>query len=168
MADFGSRNSGFFGGTSSGGGGGTSTGINGLNGTTNIGLGGTMTGNTTIDVGQFTLFITNAFDIFLQSSNGSEFCDLSIKNTLIETTFNSGFVSVQEGIYLDFFSRQYVFGGGNASITCDATNDEIIFNTKSLNFDGGTALEGAFSAIPSAISLVITLNNVPYKINLYT
>jgi len=56
MADFGSRNMGFFGGSTSGGGG-SSTGVNGLNGTTSIGLGGTLSGSTTIlgDSGNYSL-----------------------------------------------------------------------------------------------------------------
>lgn len=72
MADFGSRNMGFFGGSTSGGGGGTSTGVNGLNGTTNIGLGGTLSGNTTIlgDSGNYSLIFNDLLFFGVYTTDG--------------------------------------------------------------------------------------------------
>jgi len=165
MADFGSRNMGFFGGTSSGGGG-TSTGVNGLNGTTNIGLGGTLSSNTLINASGFNFEMTNGLDISFKSDNGVINSKLSITKDLIQTTFNDSIISAQEGIYLDFSVRQYVFGGNDALINCDSTNDKIIFNTKNLQLDGITLNTSVTT--PSVNTIPILINSVQYYINLST
>lgn len=245
MSNLGNGIIGFFGGESSGGGG-TSTGVNGLNGTTSIGLGGTLTGNTLIYGGGFTLtntqfdnyvietqnglgdftsigsygsyirlwsagqfFIVEESNIY--TSNGLDKIGLSLNFTnrsfvlgdvddtfnqtkfivddtnrnitsqvingtsratllqdfnLIQTTFEDGVLSAQEGFYLDFSVRQYVFGGTDALINCDSTNQTIIFNTKFLQLDNLTLNSGVTT--PSANSIPITINSVQYYILLAT
>ena len=165
MADFGSRNSGFFGGTSSGGGG-TSTGINGLNGTTNIGLGGTLSGNTLIDASGYNFEMTKGLELSFKADNNVIHSKLSITKDLIQTTFDDSIISAQEGFYLDFSVRQYIFGGTDALINCDSTNQKIIFNTKGLQLDGITLNSGSIT--PSADTIPITINSVQYYIRLAT
>jgi len=199
MADFGSRNMGFFGGTSSGGG--TSTGVNGLNGTTNIGLGGNLNQNTIINglgiynlwfgddnsIDRINLFKIRSTNLDIENINGLNvskilatsnsllfkfndnnnfYSQLSITYNLIKTEFYDTILSLQEGFNLDFSVRQYVFGGNDALINCDSTNQKIIFNTKFLQLDGIT-LNTAVRT-PSVNTIPILINSVQYYINLST
>jgi len=199
MADFGSRNMGFFGGTSSGGG--TSTGVNGLNGTTNIGLGGNLNQNTIINglgiynlwfgddnsIDRINLFKIRSTNLDIENINGLNvskilatsnsllfkfndnnnfYSQLSITYNLIKTEFYDTILSSQEGFNLDFNVRQYVFGGFDATISCDSTNQKIIFNTKFLQLDAIT-LNTAVRT-PSVNTIPILINSVQYYINLST
>ena len=91
---------------------------------------------------------------------------LDIKGSLIETIFDDGILSAQEGFYLDFSVRQYIFGGTDALINCDSINQKIIFNTKGLQLDGLTLNSGVTT--PSANSIPITINSIQYYILLAT
>ena len=131
MADFGSRNSGFFGGTSSGGGGGTSTGVNGLNGTTNIGLGGTLTLAQTIINGNFT-------NVLYFGQQGSVFFETSI-NTFILTTgasFTNGsdISSNQDGVHL------FSYLSSNSNLRTDFFQSYVEIFTKFNNTKFGLQL----------------------------
>jgi hypothetical protein len=118
MADFGSRNMGFFGGSTSGGGG-SSTGVNGLNGTTNIGLGGTLSGNTQILGGGYDFVFSQAGSLVFEGSNvlgganignygnyirlgaidtSNNFSQLFVENEKIYTKFNSA----EFGFYVEY------------------------------------------------------------------
>lgn len=101
---------------------------------------------------------------FFDNTNGIT-SQLDIKGNLIETIFDDGVLSAQEGFYLDFSVRQYVFGGADATITCDSVNQKIIFATKGLQLDAIT-LTGATTV--SANYIPITINSVQYYIPLYT
>ena len=110
MADFGSRNSGFFGGTSSGGGG-TSTGINGLNGTTNIGLGGTMTGNVTINGNTTnTLYFGQNGNVLLEAYGGVNLiCAGPTWSNLIYATQNQDGVQFTSYLSSDTTKNTYFY-----------------------------------------------------------
>ena len=166
MSNLGNGIIGFFGGESSGGGGGTSTGVNGLNGTTNIGLGGTLSGNTLIDASGFNFEMTNGLEISFKGDNGVINSKLSITKDLIQTTFDDSIISAQQGFYLDFSVKQYIFGGTDALINCDSTNQKIIFGTKFLQLDGITLNSGATTI--SVNTIPITINSTQYYILLAT
>jgi len=166
MANFGNAIMGFFSGGATGGGGGTSTGINGLNGTTNIGLGGTLSGNTLIDANGLSFEMSNAFLVSFEGTSGGSSAKLSIKADIIQTTFNNGVLSAQEGFNFDYLNRLYVFGGSSGTISCDSINQRIIFDTKNLLLDGITL--NPFATTPSVNSIPITINSTLYYINLST
>jgi len=166
MANFGNAIMGFFSGGATGGGGGTSTGINGLNGTTDIGLGGTLSGNTLIDVNSLSFEMSNAFLVSFEGTSGGSSAKLSIKADIIQTTFNNGVLSAQEGFNFDYINRLYVFGGTDATISCDSINQRIIFATKNLLLDAITLNSGATTI--SGNTIPITINSTQYYILLAT
>jgi hypothetical protein len=165
MANFGNAIMGFFSGGATGGGG-ASTGVNGLNGTTNIGLGGTLDGNTLIDANSLSFEMSNAFLVSFEGTSGGTSAKLSIKADVIQTTFNNGVLSAQEGFTFDYINRLYVFGGNDASITCDSINQRIIFATKFLGLDAITLNSGATTI--SVNTIPITINSTQYYILLAT
>jgi len=133
MADFGSRNMGFFGGTSSGGG--TSTGVNGLNGTTNIGLGGTLTNANTVINGNFTntlyfgqqgflIFETyGSAQLFGLGASFSGFLNISTNQDSVQ--FNSYLTSdgTKNTIYLqNYFQIRTKFNNANCGLNLNFSN----------------------------------------------
>jgi hypothetical protein len=88
------------------------------------------------------------------------------QSDLIQTTYFDGVGSAQEGIYLDFNARQYIFGVDNAKITCEASLSKIIFNTKFLQLDA--IILNSSSTTISVNTIPITINSTQYYILLAT
>lgn len=85
------------------------------------------------------------------------------------SNISSYYNNFQDGIDLDFGSRNFRIGGFNVGTTWIEINDNIerfTFNTEELFFTGA-ALEDSTPGTVATKALLITLNNTQYKINLY-